>query len=417
MGKFSDAVKKMVGLKAGRLFEEWGFDSNASIIAPPSIADIDGDGKPEIILGTKEGKLIVLDFNAKVLWSYAIDETMDSVEEMFLDQEVMKSINSAPVIANLYNNNKQFVLFGSEMGVMYCLDHEGKLIWKFNTDGGIRGSPVVADVNGDGKPEVIFGCLDKFLYILDSNGKLIERFEQASPIESTPGVFEDKIIFGTNDGLIVALKSNGEELWSFQTHGKITAEPSFGRLTKAPVDYVLIGSTDNNLYCLDVDGELVWTYETQGAIYSKATIANLKSKDKKEIIIGSCDNNVHAISSDGDKLWTFETDFWVVSSPLVVDIDDDGRPEIIVGSYDHNIYILDSEGAYILDYMPGLSGVVQQTGHYSDIMTKEPGEHVGKKLWQFKTSGVVVGCAQLGEKKNVIVATKVGKVNNITHKR
>ena len=115
-------------------------------------------------------------------------------------------------------------------------------------------------------------------------------------------------------------------------------------------------------------------------------------------------------------LRTYETDFWVVSKPIVADIDGDGELEVIIGSYDHNLYILNSKGSYLLDYVPGISGVVQQAGHYSEIMTQEPGQHVGKKLWQFRTDGVVVGCAQVGDEPAIVVTTKPGLVNRIQHK-
>jgi len=87
-----------------------------------------------------------------------------------------------------------------------------------------------------------------------------------------------------------------------------------------------------------------------------------------------------------------------------------------VGSYDHNIYVLDSEGSYILDYVPGLSGIVGQTGHYNDVITKEPGKATGKKIWQFKTEGVIVGTAFIPENRSLIVNTKPGKIDNLQHK-
>ena len=97
-----------------------------------------------------------------------------------------------------------------------------------------------------------------------------------------------------------------------------------------------------------------------------------------------------------------------------MDIDGDGKEEVIIGSYDHNIYVLESEGSYELDYMPGLSGVVQQAGHYSDIMTSEPGNRIGKKIWQFKTPGPVVGCAM--KQQELVVTTKKGIVDSLHHK-
>ncbi|MFP4524443.1 MAG: PQQ-binding-like beta-propeller repeat protein [Candidatus Woesearchaeota archaeon] len=414
MGGFSRAVKKMVGLRNGRFKKAWNYNTKAQLIAPPSVTDIDGDGNPEIIFGTTKGDLIVLDMDAKERWRYSIHERLDAVESMFLDQDVIHSINSPPVLHDIDGDGKPEILFGTEAGTVFCLDTQGQLKWEFETKSGIRGGLLVEDVNGDGKPEIVFGTTAKLLYLLDNQGKEIERFEQLAPIESTPGYHEGQIIFGTGNGEIISISPDGEPKWTFKTGAAVMAAPAFTQL-KDGVDCVIIGSTDNNLYCLDTDGELVWTYETGGAIYAKAAIADLNKDHKPEIVIGSCDNNVHAVTIDGERYWTYETDFWVMSAPIVADIDGDGRPEVVAGSYDHNIYILDSEGSYLLDYMPGLSGVVQQTGHYSEIMTQEPGQHVGKKLWQFKTDGVIVGCAQLGNGRGLVVSTKRGIIDELLH--
>jgi outer membrane protein assembly factor BamB len=180
---------------------------------------------------------------------------------------------------------------------------------------------------------------------------------------------------------------------------------------------VVIGSSDHILYVLDDAGELFWEYKTQGAILAKACLSDINNDNKLEIIFGSCDNNVYALTPDGEKMWSYETDFWIVSEPIVEDIDDDGKKEIIIGSYDHNLYVLDSEGSYILDYMPGLGGVVHQTGHYSSIITQEPGKVTGKKIWQFKTEGIIVGCAYIPEDKSIVVNTKPGLVNDLVHKK
>lgn len=415
MVSLSQAMKKMVGHKSGRLTKEWNYNSQSSLLVVPAVADVTGNGTLDIVVATSKGELIVLDAQAKEIWRYNIQEKVSETEAMFLDQDVMNSISSAPAIIDLTGTGKNNILFGSEMGLFYCLDEKGKEVWKFKTKGGIRGSPLVADVDGDGKLEVVFGTTENFLYILDAKGKLIESFEQSSPVESTPGYFNGQIIFGTNDGTLVSIKASGEKNWSYKTRDKITAAPAFSRLTSAPVDFLLIGSCDGNLYCLDTDGQLVWIYETEGAIYSKVAIADLNEDGNKEIVFGSCDNNIHAVTHDGERYWTYETDFWVVSEPIIADVDGDGKLEVVAGSYDHNIYVLDSQGSYVLDYVPGLSGVVQQAGHYSEIMTQEPGQQIGKKLWQFKTEGVVIGCAKLGESKGLVIATKVGFVDGIIH--
>ena len=104
----------------------------------------------------------------------------------------------------------------------------------------------------------------------------------------------------------------------------------------------------------------------------------------------------------------------VFATPAVGDITGTGELDIVFGSYDHNIYVLDSEGSYMLDYVPGVSGIIGQTGQYGDAITKEPGKTQGKKIWQYQTEGIVVGCAYV--QNNIIVNTDSGKINNIMHK-
>jgi hypothetical protein len=105
-----------------------------------------------------------------------------------------------------------------------------------------------------------------------------------------------------------------------------------------------------------------------------------------------------------------------VASPIIADLDGDGKMEIVVGSYDHNIYVLDSEGSYVLDYVPGVSGIVAQTGNYGEALTSGPGKTKGKKIWQYKTDGVVVGCAYLSGEKSLIVNTESGNIKDLIHK-
>ena len=199
-----------------------------------------------------------------------------------------------------------------------------------------------------------------------------------------------------------------------KTNGKVVAQPAISQILEDSIHYTIIGSIDQNLYMINESGEVVWKFKTGGAIYSRVSLADIDNDKKTEIIFGSCDNNVYALRSNGDKMWSYETDFWVVAPVIVGDIDNDGHLEIIAGSYDHNIYILDARGKYMLDYIPGLAGVMQQTGSYSDIMTSEPGKIIGKKIWQYQTEGVVVGCAFVNE-TNIIVNTRTGKVNDLMH--
>ncbi|MFH1589502.1 MAG: PQQ-binding-like beta-propeller repeat protein [archaeon] len=397
--------------------EKWKFDIGSSLLSPPIICDLTNTGHHSILTATKDGKVFLLDFEGNEKWVFDAKEHVDTTESMFFDSESANSILSTPQICDITGNKRKEVIFGTEMGVVYALDAYGHPLWKFHAGGSVRGALAVGDVNGDGQQEIIFGSGDKHLYILNTNGRLIRKIEVGCKIESTPETMGDKIIFGCDDGTIRCINYEGHELWRFETDAKVIAKPVITRFTEGGTIHILIGSMDHYLYALDEYGELIWKFKTEGAIYSRVTLADINRDKKLEILFGSCDNNVYALKNTGDKIWSFETGFWVVAPIVINDIDEDGRLEVIACSFDHNIYILDARGNYVLDYVPGLAGVMQQTGSYSDVMTSDPGKITAKKLWQFQTDGVVVGCEYTKEGKNIIVNTRRGIISNLGHVR
>ena len=418
MNKITFAFKNITGQKSGRLEEKWNYDTGSLLLSSPVIEDIDGDGKKEIIFGTKNGKLLSIDVNGKLKWMYDAQEAHSEVELMFLDAETSNSINSSPNIADINSDGKKEIVFGTESGRLFVLDSKGNALWNYRTEGSIRGTPFIQKF-ANNQTGIIFGSCDKHLYFLNSKGQLLWKYNANSEIESTPTIMLSQkplILFGSNDGVLHALDLKGTPIWEFKTKDKILAQAAHERLSKDSDNVILVGSTDGAVYCLTEQGSMIWKYETEGAICSKASVADINGDGKKEIVFGSCDNSVYAIDMNGRRLWSYETDFWVVAMPIIADIDADGKMEIVVGSYDHNIYILDSEGSYMLDYVPGVSGIIAQTGHYGEAITSGPGKTQGKKIWQYKTEGVVVGCAYLSGEKSLIVNTESGRINDLIHK-
>ncbi|MBN1645528.1 PQQ-like beta-propeller repeat protein [Candidatus Woesearchaeota archaeon] len=417
MAKIAFGIPGLVRKKEGGLVSPWSFDTKSSLLSSPLVTDIDQDNNLEVVFGTKGGKIFCLDTYGKMKWEYSIVEKVDPVEAMFLDAESSNSIESSPAIIDLNGDGKKEIIFGSALGILYAISSTGKLLFKYEAKGPIKGAVHVADITGDGKPEIIFGSSDKKIYVLNNQGKLLWRKTFESEVESSPAyILEHKlIVFGDNEGFVIALNQKGEEQWRYKTGGKVIAKPIAGKLGEGEETTIIIGSTDYCIYALSVQGELLWKYGTEGAICSEACIEDINKDGYKEILIGSCDNSVYALNHQGDRLWSYETNFWVVAKPIAADIDDDGNIEIVVGSYDHNIYILDSEGTYLIDHIPGISGVVHQAGHYSDVPTSESGQHRGKRIWQYKTDGIIVGCAYAEDLKHLVVSTKVGKINTIKH--
>jgi outer membrane protein assembly factor BamB len=390
--------------RRGHLFKKWSYDSKSSLLAGPSSA------QQRVAIATMDGRIILLDYDGNIVWQFNMSGSKaGKVERLFLENSEQSAIYSTPTLYDI-NNDKQFeVLCGSDSGYIYALNSDGKMLWSFKSNGPVRGKIIFA--NG----KIIFGSMDGFIYILNPNGALFARFDSKSKIESTPAVYLDNIIFGADDGIVRSIDFNCNLLWKFKTNSQVTAEPTIAELYHRQ-HYVVIGSTDKNLYCLTLDGKLEWIFETEGRIISKAEVKDVNKDGEQEIFFGSCDSKVYALRSNGKMMWSYHTDFWVVSSPIVVDIDGDGNYEVIAGSYDNIIYVLDAEGSYLLDYMPGISGIVMQSGHYTNLLTSDPGELVGKRIWEYKTEGIVTGAA-LFDNSQVIVTTKPGIVDNIAYSK
>lgn len=408
-------INKLLNRRSGRVRMLWQFDAKANLLSPPLIADIDDDGAQEVVVSTTDGRMICLDAQGRERWTYSLTKQLDPKEAIFLDEETAHSINTTPACADLDGDGKQELIVGTERGEVLAINHEGKQLWRYGCDGPVRGGVITHDINDDNEQEVLVGSSDGFLHILSQDGRLIHKFDARSPIESTPEVLAGRIHFGCDDGTFYALEPTGEVAWTFKTDGPIQAKPLAYKLHHFDRHYLLVGSRDYNLYALDQHGNLEWSYATQGAIMNAPAAITLGHDKETILFVGSCDNCIHALSAKGERLWTYETDFWIVASPTVVDIDGDGRPEVIAGSYDHNLYILDCEGEYQMDYLPGVSGVVQQTGHYTDLLTQEAGSMLGKRLWQLRLPSVIIGCEPM--QTGVLLSTRRGHLVVVDHTR
>ena len=409
------AFNKSTHSHKGRIIEKWTFDAKSPLLSSAAAVDVDGDGKKEIIFGTKDGKVFCIDEDSKKKWEFDIQEKVSEAESFFYDSERIESVHATPTIHDVNDDGSPEIIFGTELGIVYCLSGKGKLLWQYRTQGAVRGRIVAEDLDTDGRREIVFGTSAGKFVMLDSDGKERYTFDVDGSVESEPAIHKGagaiQVIFGTEKGMLYSFNPVGKQLWRFKTEGAIKAKAAFGKLLG---ESIIIGDIAGILYCLDLQGNEQWRFVTEGAIYAMASLADLNEDENLEIIFGSCDNRVYCLSHRGEKLWSYETDFWVVSTPLITDIDGDGSLEVVVGSYDHNLYVLDGEGVYSLDYMPGLSGVAHQAGHYTEVLTQEPGEHLGKRLWQIKTQGMIVGCEEL-EKNSIIVNVKSGFVDDITH--
>jgi serine/threonine protein kinase/outer membrane protein assembly factor BamB len=187
----------------------WGVPTSGNVLSVPAVADLDGDGWGDTVVGDDDGKIYCLSGkNGVVLWLF---NAQDAVQ--------------APIgLADTNGDDVPDVLAGSVDRNLYCLNGKnGKLLWSFTTGGAILGPPRLKDINGDGTLDVFAVSADGFVYAISG--------------------------------------ADGKELWKFHTNGRVESALAWQRVEGGHV--LLVGSADKTFYALNPkNGELIWKVET-----------------------------------------------------------------------------------------------------------------------------------------------------------
>jgi RHS repeat-associated protein len=160
-----------------------------------SIADLNQDGTPEIIIGAT-----VLDNQGKILWqgnsvgglgrgdngsgplSVVADLDLDGSPEVIAGRSAYRANGSLywnasisdgfPAIGNFDSDpNPEIVVISN--GQVYLLEHTGQVKWGGISipGGGGGGAPTIADVDGDGQPEIGVAGANRYV-VLETNGSI-----------------------------------------------------------------------------------------------------------------------------------------------------------------------------------------------------------------------------------------------------
>ncbi len=325
---------------------KWIFEAPpAHIFSSPIIADVNADGRSEIVVGSTNKNVYCLDTDdGSLLWRRSMGG----------------AVTGSPAAADINDDDKLEVVVGSRDGKIYALRGEsGSLLWSYQTDYQIGSSPAIADINRDGKLEVVIGSGDEKIYALrGENGSLLWSYATSGTVWSSPAIVDVdrddrlEVVVGSSDWHVYAL--NGEDgslLWRYYTAGGvIDSSPAVADLDNDSQLEVVVGGGYGWIYVLKgANGQLLRSYRTGRLVLSSPAIADVNSDGELDIVVGSHDNKVYALRGvDCSKLWDFATGGVVDSSPSIADINGDGELEVVVGSWDGNTYFLRGKDGSVL---------------------------------------------------------------------
>lgn len=184
-----------------------------AFLAPPSVADLNGDGTLEIIANALNGHL------------HAINPITGQNISGFPVTTLAGGSPNPITIANLDgDDHPEMLLATGTAGYLYALNHDGSVLFQKNIGQQMKSGPVVADVNNNGTKEIIQITANGNVFIMDLAGNNLPNtpISIGTSVESTPVVarFDNSsdyagIIFGDTNGRLHSVRADGTESPNF----------------------------------------------------------------------------------------------------------------------------------------------------------------------------------------------------------
>jgi hypothetical protein len=311
---------------------------DAAIYASPALADLNGDGKRDIVFGAADQHLYAVDGQGRDLPGWPV---------LARDGSDHAKILSSPAIGDLDGDDRPDVVeataevYGSTpdtRGRVYGFKADGTPLpgWPVQPPGlaadaiplageGTPMSPVLTDTDGDGDDEMAIAAFTGQHAIYDGDGTQLRDLSSA-----------DSLAFGAN-AAFARIGGRLQLVGGVVSSGLILAQLS-------PASQIAF---DHLAARWDVaTGEVTTTPIEGWQIASGAAVADVSGDGEPEVLQGSSGNVLHARQADGTEPpgWPKQTAGWILAAPAAGDLDRDGRTDVAVVTRDGFLTVYKTPG-------------------------------------------------------------------------
>ena len=263
-------------------------------------ADLDGGGAPEIVVGA-ENIVYCFDAKGKQRWRYVMTPLRDQ-------KEAPKC--TAPVaLGDVDGDGKPNVIVPASDGSLRCLDNDGRELWRaMETAEPCRTGPVIADLDGDGAMEILTVLDARSLHCLAGvDGRELWRFPLGSRVFSSIALGDinrdgkAEVLVGDYGERLYCISHQGKLLWQWNAFGKIKSAPVLADVDGDGRIEVLTGDGEGWFSCLDDSGRLKWRFTTPSddEILESAAVADLDGDGKLEAVFGCKQGDLECLALPG----------------------------------------------------------------------------------------------------------------------
>ncbi|MGA1841664.1 MAG: AAA family ATPase [bacterium] len=217
--------------------------------------DLDNDGAEEIIVGSKDHTIYILDSKGRPLKDYPCEGPVRTV-------------------AIAKDDDQDLIVAGSFNGYIYFIGYNEGIQWSYYCGDRCRVNGLcVAHLGENDRDNVIAVTCCGDVIILDyQRQRLLRRFKKPGSLyaviaQDIDNDGQNEIIVSSDSCGIYTINSYGREKWRFRTKDSVYS------IHCCDIDMdnrfeVIIGTRDDYVYVLDTDGKFKWKYKTDHNVWS-----------------------------------------------------------------------------------------------------------------------------------------------------
>jgi len=250
------STTSVICLEADGSFK-WAAGSTPYYVGAPAIADMNGDGRAEVIFGDQ-----IYDMNGNLLgaggqgvggryMSFAVDMDGDGKLEVVAGSSVYESngdlvwndglADGIPAVGDFDGDGEPEVV-RTASSTLILTDTEGTVLWQVSVPGGGGGAPTVADYDGDGLPEVGVAGLSYYT-LFDTDGTVL--WSNATEDDSS-SVTGSAVFDFDRDGAAEVVYADEHNLFVYDGSSGAVRLQMDGHASATLFEYPVIADVDND---------------------------------------------------------------------------------------------------------------------------------------------------------------------------
>ncbi len=305
----------------------WTYGPTGGGASGATVADLDNDGRLEIIFGGTDGYLYCLDDQGNLKWRTLVSPG--------------QSVPFTPQVADVNGSGRMSVVVSTNAPSVVRLNSTGAIVWTYNSPSVLFTTPTLVDVNGDGVLDALVGGNSKNIVAINGrDGTLLRTYlvsvaGYTATIADVNGDGRPEILVDGDDKNVHAFALSGTQLWAASAPGGSFLEGSiaFGDVTGDGFPEVVTGDAGNNgieFALWASNGTAVWSTSLPSYREGGQTIADLGETGMWNVLVGVTSGPLYTLrGADGSSIWSDAAGTTQAGTPVVAHLDKGSTGQIL----------------------------------------------------------------------------------------